>query len=154
MEKEKRKNNSPRPNIFGLIFSLLGTVIGGIFSLIGWIAKQIAKVITLILQQIKAVAVFFFKHGWQVIKWLVSQPYRLLRYIISGRIPEFDTARQEEIFWRVKRHYRRKRLFALNSFLYIVVVAFVPEKSAFQICFVGFWVGCVFCFYFLLFRFA
>ncbi|GAB5492330.1 MAG: hypothetical protein Phog2KO_25450 [Phototrophicaceae bacterium] len=127
MEKEKRKNNSPHPNIFGLIFSLLGTVIGGIFSLIGWIAKQIAKVINLILKQIKAIAVFFFKHGWQVIKWLVSQPYHLLRYIISGRIPEFDTARQEEIFWRIKRQYRRKRLFALNSFLYaggLIISAF------------------------------
>lgn len=117
MEKEKRKNDESRPNIFALIFGFIGTLLAGFAKGVVWIAQKIGKAI-----------LFTFKHGWQMAGWLLAQPYRLLRYIISGRIPEFDNARQEEIFWRVKRKFRRKRLFALNTFLYSggwIISAFV-----------------------------
>jgi hypothetical protein len=48
-----------------------------------------------------------------------------LRYLLSGRVPQFENSRQEEIFWRVKRQYRRKRLFAFHAMLY--AIAFVTS---------------------------
>lgn len=109
MEKAKRKNSEFQPNIFALVFGLIGTILSSFMKAIVWIAKQIGHILA-----------FIFKNGWQIAGWLLSQPYRLLRYIISGRIPNFDNARQEEIFWRIKRQYRRKRLFALNTLAYVI----------------------------------
>lgn len=119
MEKAKRKNSEFRPNIFALIFGVLGTILGSFAKGINWIAKQIGKGLLFVIKQLGHVIAFVFKHSWQIARWILVQPYRLLRYIISGRVPEFENARQEEIFWRIKRQYRRKRLFALNSFLYL-----------------------------------
>lgn len=56
------------------------------------------------------------------IVWLIQMPYRLLHYFLSGHVPEFENARQEERFWRIKRQYRRKRLFLLNLLAYISVI--------------------------------
>ncbi len=119
MEKAKRKNSEFRPNIFALIFGVLGTILGSFAKGINWIAKQIGKGLLFVIKQLGHVIAFVFKNGWQIARWILVQPYRLLRYIISGRVPEFENARQEEIFWRIKRQYRRKRLFALNTLAYV-----------------------------------
>src|SRR5688572_21083670 len=106
MEKPKR-NQEPSPP---LLFRLLGAIFGGLFFAvkalaygIGWTLSNGAKAAWYLLQGI-----------WSGGTWFLKLPYRLLRYLISGRIPNFENSRQEEIFWRIKRQYRRKRLFAFH----------------------------------------
>ncbi|MEO1287241.1 MAG: hypothetical protein AAFV93_05695 [Chloroflexota bacterium] len=51
---------------------------------------------------------------------LIKSPYYLLHYLLNGRVPEFETQREAEIFWRVKRRYRRKRLFLMHMLLHLM----------------------------------
>ncbi len=107
MEKEKRKHGDARPNLFLLLLSFIWKAISAAGKGIGWFFSLVA-----------VGAWWLLKQAGASIGWMLKQPYRLLRYIISGRIPDFENARQEEIFWRIKRQYRRKRLFLINSLLY------------------------------------
>lgn len=129
MEKQKRKNEFARPNIFASIFSVLWIIVSSIGKGIGYAIQQIATGIWWLVKNaaegawwaitmIASGAWYVRGQAWQLFLWIIKQPYRLLRYIISGRIPDFENARQEEIFWRIKRQYRRKRLFLINSLLY------------------------------------
>lgn len=111
MSKEKHKNEHYRPNIFLMIIGGLGK---GLLVVAAAIGKGIWNFFSLIASGIW----WLVKSAGKSIGWLVKQPLRFLGYLINGRIPEFETIRQEEIFWRIKRHYRRKRLFLLNGFAY------------------------------------
>lgn len=65
----------------------------------------------------------------QFMTWLVAQalsiPRRLLHHFWVGYVPEFETRQQAEAFWRIKRHYRRRRLFYLNVICFVVIVCIV-----------------------------
>jgi hypothetical protein len=109
VEKQKRKQepNAPLINrIFGALlraaWALLRVTFGGAW----WMLSNGAKSL------------------WSGSVWLVKLPYHLLRYLISGRVPRFENSRQEEIFWRIKRQYRRKRLFAFHTMAYIAGILF------------------------------
>lgn len=111
MGKEKHKNEHYRPNIFLSIITGLGK---GLLIVAVAIGKGIWNFVSLIATG----AWWLIKSAGKSIAWVFKQPFRFLGYLINGRIPEFETVRQEEIFWRIKRHYRRKRLFLLNILAY------------------------------------
>jgi hypothetical protein len=116
MEKQKRKNEAAPPfflRLLGAIFGGIWKGIRGIASGAWWLLKNGAKAIWVLLQRI-----------WYGSGWLLKLPYRLLRYLISGRVPQFENLRQEEIFWRIKRQYRRKRLFAFHMMAFIMGILF------------------------------
>jgi hypothetical protein len=103
MEKQKRK-----PQGRNYFLEVMGFIFSGSWKILSFILKGIWSVMS-----------FFAKGIWSGLSWLFKLPYRLLRYIISGRVPRFENARQEEIFWRIKRQYRRKRFFALHLMFYM-----------------------------------
>lgn len=111
MGKEKHKNEHSRPNIFLMIISGSGK---GVLIVAAAIGKGIWNFVSLIASGIW----WLITNALKSIRWLFIQPFRLLSYIINGRIPEFETIRQEEIFWRIKGRYRRKRLFLMNILAY------------------------------------
>ncbi|MGB7337356.1 MAG: hypothetical protein WBC91_00575 [Phototrophicaceae bacterium] len=115
MEKQKRKYGDPRPNPLMLILSFFWTLIKAIFSGIGWASQHVINGIRWAIQSGASGAWYGVQQAGQVLWWFAKQPYRLLRYILNGRIPQFETVREEEIFWRIKRRFRRQRIFLLNA---------------------------------------
>jgi hypothetical protein len=65
--------------------------------------------------------------------WLLTIPWRLIYYIINGRIPTFENARQEEIFWRIKRQYRRKCFLMLHGIVYTLGIVFLVAFAAHEL---------------------
>lgn len=71
--------------------------------------------------------VWVLRRAVTILKWFarllwgfLKLPVRLLRYLWVGHVPEFDSKQQAEAFWRVKRYYRRRRLFYLHLIIFAV----------------------------------
>ncbi|MBZ0302432.1 MAG: hypothetical protein K8J31_21980 [Anaerolineae bacterium] len=66
---------------------------------------------------------------WRVTLWAVKAPFRALGWLfrslillINGRPPEFETAREREIYRRVKRRYRRRNRLMTHLFAFILIL--------------------------------
>jgi hypothetical protein len=68
------------------------------------------------------------KWSWQAALWCIKTPLRwtgwLLREswaLIFGRMPEFETAREREIWRRIRRRFRRRNLFITHLFAFALI---------------------------------
>ncbi|MEM9955788.1 MAG: hypothetical protein AAF846_29585 [Chloroflexota bacterium] len=118
MQKVKRKNSQPRPNPFSAIGRFIWMLTTGITQGLWWLVTQVFNGIT---YAIKHTAKFVWagvQHGARGLWWLAKRPYYLLHYLLNGHVPEFETKREREVFWRIKRHYRRRKLLFINVFFF------------------------------------
>lgn len=67
-----------------------------------------------------------------IIRWLggalrgiLRLPGRLLTFLWLGHIPEFETKQQAEAFWRIRRHYRRRRVFYAHALIFVTSLIFL-----------------------------
>lgn len=116
MEKAKRKPQAFTFNIFGAIFGLISSFFGGIW----WAIKQVTLGIWWAIGTVANGVWWLVRNGASIAWWVVTRPYYVLHYLLNGPVPEFETAREKTIFWRVKRRYRRKRIFILHSLFYSI----------------------------------
>jgi hypothetical protein len=103
VEKQKRKQEPGSPllsRVLRAVFRGIGALLRATLGAAWWLLSKGTKAL------------------WSGSVWLFKLPYHLLRYLITGRIPQFENSRQEEIFWRIKRQYRRKRFFAFHLMAY------------------------------------
>ena len=103
----KRKNDDYRESLFSMLLRFLGRVM--VFL-------------------IKFTVVIPARWLWRATVWTAIAPFRLLRWLlhglnilINGRIPEFETVREREIYLRVKRRYRRRSRFITHVFAFVLV---------------------------------
>ncbi|MEL6524557.1 MAG: hypothetical protein AAFQ07_02505 [Chloroflexota bacterium] len=119
-QKVKRKGTPQNFNIFGVIFKLIGSLFGGL----GWLLGQVANGIGWAIRNVFSGIWWLIQNSVGGIVWVLTTPYRMLRYLLNGHIPHFETEREKAIFWRVKRRFRRKRLFMLHSTLFGIFTIF------------------------------
>lgn len=82
-------------------------------------ARAVTKAAWAVIREVLATYIF-------ILEQIMLLPWRLLRFLFVGRVPkQFDSVAQEESFWAVKRRYRRRRLFMLHKYLYIIGVLFL-----------------------------
>lgn len=66
---------------------------------------------------------------WRATLWTVKAPFRLLRWtwrglnhLMNGRVPEFETVREREIYRRIKRRFRRRNRLITHLFIFVLVM--------------------------------
>lgn len=67
---------------------------------------------------------------WRVVVWSVKAPFRFLGWtlhglnsLINGRMPELETAREREIYRRIRRRFRRRNRLYTHMLVFIVGIA-------------------------------
>lgn len=62
-------------------------------------------------------------YAWQGTVWMVTAPFRLLRWLFIEPLPEFDNPRQAQAYKLVRRYYRRRRWLMTHAFIYAGIMS-------------------------------
>ncbi len=61
---------------------------------------------------------------WEFVVWTLRLPLRMMRGLWrwwSGPEPYFESARERDIYYRIRRHFRRRRRFTLHIIAYLAI---------------------------------
>lgn len=110
-----------------LVFSfhyLVQVPLGWLWQATRWTLRQSGRVLLWAWRQCERGLAW----TWRASLWLLLQPLRGFAWLwqrgvelIFGRIPEFETVREREIFLRIRRHFRRRNFFITHLIIFIVV---------------------------------
>ena len=115
----KRKNDDYREPLLAPLGRVLGRLIQGCFQVL--IVKP--------LRWAWQVTLWSLRWTWRATVWAIKAPFRwtgwLLRELWAlsfGRMPELETAREREIWRRVRRRYRRRNFFMTHIFAFALII--------------------------------
>lgn len=116
MTKVKHKHDfEPRPNP-------LISVTSAIFQFIGWLLSQAWSGFMWVIRHAFRLISWLAGRMWALFLWVINKPYQILHYMVNGYVPNFDNAREEDVFWRVKRHYRRRTFFLIHLVIFALAI--------------------------------
>ena len=116
----KRKNDEYEsfiPQLLSALVRLLWRLTRGSFHVL----------VTIPLRWTWRVTVWLARILWQATIWSAKAPFRFLGWLlhglnilINGRMPEFETAREREIYRRIKRRFRRRNRLYTHLFAFVM----------------------------------
>ena len=122
----KRKNDEMRP-LLVVLAQFLWWLTRGSFHVL----------VTIPLRWAWRATVWASRIVWQATRWSAKAPFRFLGWLlhglntlINGRLPEFETAREREIYRRIRRHYRRRNRLHTHILVFVAGIALLWIERA------------------------